>query len=266
MAKGQFQNRGCLDLRDLENVAFVFDPTIAALPLEALAPLFGLKKPPIYGPISVTGRLTGPTLNPEDLTTSLAGTVNLEVGAGRLPEIKQTGQFLASLLSILNITGIFSGALSDTIRDEGIPFKSIHSAISLDSGKLKVDHFLLLSSSLNVSAQGTIDHVGRGVDIKVALAPFVTVDKIIGIVPILGKQAQKLTQIYLAIEGSLEDPKVKKTLAKGVGSVITSAITAPKTFVDSISSSPEKKEDVSGRAGENREASLGCGVAEATGK
>jgi hypothetical protein len=258
LAQGRVQAQGCLDLRDLDRVEFVLSPTITALPLEALAPLLGLEKPPIYGPISVTGRLTGDSMNPEVLLPGLSGTINLEVGSGRLPKINHTSQFFASILSILNITGIFSGALSDTMREQGIPFKAIHSALSVDMGKLTVDHFLFLSNALNVSSQGTIDLLSDEVNMQAALAPLRTVDKVIGIVPILGREAQKLTKIYLSIDGSLSDPKVKKTLAKGVGEVITSAITAPKTFVNSVSSSSEQDEDVFVSTAKESEASLGC--------
>ena len=59
-------------------------------------------------------------------------------------------------------------------------------------------------------------------------------DKVIGFVPVLGKSGQELTNIYLNLHGSLEDPKIAVRPAKGVAKAMVGEAEAPEKDAEGV--------------------------------
>jgi len=75
---------------------------------------------------------------------------------------------------------------------------------------------------MNVDSEGTIDLVNETIKTKAILEPLATVNKALDFVPILGKAAGDLIKIRIDIDGPLEDPKIKTSQIKQVGTSIES--------------------------------------------
>ena len=218
--------KGSANLRDLEHVTFAVDPDIQGLPLDKVAPLLGMDKLPVDGPFSLTGRLKGRTGSSKDLLSSLDGSLNAEIGPGRLMKIGRMGDLFASILALTSIKGLLSGEIVDNLESEGITFEHIKSETNFKGGNMNINNLFFKSDALNMHAQGTVGLLDEQLNMKAELVPLGTFDKILGFVPIVGKGAADLTKIYLDLEGPLENPKIRTRLTKGVATGVEDATKA----------------------------------------
>ena len=213
---GHIATKGSADLRNLDHIPFTVDPDINAFPLEKLAPLIGIDKLPLNGPMSLKGRLRGHTGSSKELLASLDGDLNAEIGPGILNKIGKVGDLFTKILSITSIRGIFSGRMIENLSSEGIPFQSIKTQTSFAKGTLNLNNLDFESEAMNVNSQGTIDLINQGLNIEAILVPFETVNKAFNFIPIVGEKAGGLTKIHIDIKGPLEDPKIHTAEIKGL--------------------------------------------------
>jgi hypothetical protein len=245
LANGRVITHGSADLRDLKRIPFVMNPNISNLQIGELTTFFEVDKMPLYGPLSINGYLEGVAGGNDDLLSSLNGALRVDVGPGRLPEIKHLGKLATKILTFINIRGLFSGALTDKMQKEGIPFKAIKSESTFGNGNMNLNNFIFISDSLNGNCQGIIDFQDDIIALQIVLQPLQTIDRILGIVPLLGRQAQKLTNIYLVVDGPLDDPNVRTELTRGVRDAIKGTLNIPGAiFRDSEDLSKEIEEYV----------------------
>jgi hypothetical protein len=91
---------------------------------------------------------------------------------------------------------------------------------------------------MNIEAKGRINLLEKQMDVGVRLKPLGAVSTVAGAVPVVGKGAASLSEIYLNVNGSLEDPQISiapgqgvagavEDQAKGVGSVFKGAAGSP---------------------------------------
>ncbi len=225
LAEGKIITKGSADFSDPEKITFVMNPDISNLEIGELSSLFKVEKMPLYGPFSITGRLEGETGNV--LLSSLNGSLEAEVGPGRIAEVKHLGKLVTEIFSFINIKGLFSGALNDKIQNNGIPFKAIHSEANFTNGTMNLKNLIFISDSLNGNGQGVINFSDEKIGLQVVLEPLQSLDKLLGLVPVLGKHAQKLTKVHLTVQGPLDDPEVKTVLTKGVTQAIQGTLGIP---------------------------------------
>lgn len=219
-AGGKIANTGRFDLRNLEQITFAVNPDIQDVQIEKLSPLFGDKTMPLEGPLWVKGQLQGAIGDSQTILASLKGNIKAGVGAGKLPEVKHFGKLAAQIFNFINVRGLFSGDLIRQMRNEGLLFKAIDSEATFNNGSMSLNHCILLSDSMNGNSQGIVDFTNDTIALQVVIQPFQTIDTVLGLVPILGRQAKKLTDIYLAVEGPLNAPKINTELTKGFLDVI----------------------------------------------
>jgi hypothetical protein len=205
---GNITAKGSADLRNLDHIPFSVDPDINALPLEKVAPLLGIDKLPLNGPMSLKGRLRGHTGSSKELLAGLDGDLNAQIGPGSLNKIGKGGEFFAKILSTRHIREIFSGRMIEKFSSKGIPFKSIKTQASFAKGTLNLNNLDFDSEAMNVNSQGTLDLINQELNIEAILVPFKTVDKALGFIPIVGQTAESLTKMHIHIKGPLEDPKI----------------------------------------------------------
>jgi uncharacterized protein YhdP len=220
MAGGRIEIKSSADFGNLERIPFSIEPDISAIPLESIASILDLDNVSERGPLTMTGRVQGSTGSTADLLGSLRGSLEAEVGGGRIYNVGPAGNALFKMLSVMNLKGILSGNMVDNLVNKGIPFDSIKYRASFEDGIMSVEKLRLTSPGLNLDAQGTVDLVNQHLSMTADAQTLGTLDKVLGLVPVAGKTATKLTNVYLDIKGSLEDPEISVRPAKGVTEAI----------------------------------------------
>jgi uncharacterized protein involved in outer membrane biogenesis len=213
---GSIQTKGSADLRNLERIPFTVEPDISAVRLESIASLLDTDKISVQAPLTMTGRLQARTGSKKDLLASLRGNLEAEAGPGRIPDIGPVGNTLFKILAFVNLQQMFSGKKLDDMAEKGIPFDSLTYQATFQDGTMDVNKLRLLSPALHLDADGNVYLVKQRLDMKAHIELLGTLDKVLDLVPVLGKAAGKLTNVYLHLEGPLEDPKIRVRPAKGI--------------------------------------------------
>jgi uncharacterized protein involved in outer membrane biogenesis len=234
LADGKISATGSADLRDPDRISFIIIPDISNVRIGELSTLFEVEKMPLDGPLSISGQLEGEAGDVQDLVSSLSGPLVVDVGPGRIPEVKYLGKLATRVLTLINIRGLFSGALADRLQNEGIPFKAIKSESTFSNGNMNVNSFIFISDSMNANSQGVIKLRDKEIALQIILEPLQTVDSVLRLVPILGKIAKKLTNVYLTVVGPLDDPEIKTTLTKGITEAIKGTLRIPGTIFKDV--------------------------------
>jgi uncharacterized protein involved in outer membrane biogenesis len=216
MGGGHIQSWGSVDLRNLKEIPFALQPTIEAVPVESVAPLLGIKKVSLQGPVNLRGQLRGTAGGTLDLLQSLRGNVKAEIGPGRVYKLGHAGNVFFDLLNFLNLRNILSGKSLKDLGSEGVPYKSVKVETSLQDGKMSFSRLILESPALGLHAHGDIDLVEKRLNMHADLGIFGTLDKILGLVPIVGEASTELTKVYVTLKGDVEHPEIGIDPTKGV--------------------------------------------------
>jgi uncharacterized protein YhdP len=198
--------------------------------LETLARALGVPEVSVSGPISLSGRLQGRAGGSEDLLGGLHGSLDAQIGPGKLAKIGRGGDFLARMLSLTSFRGIFTGSVFENFSGKGLPYQRIAVQAAFNNGNMDLTNFLFESIAMNISAQGRVNLLEGQMDVGARLKPLGVVSTAMGVVPLVGKVAASLTEIYFNLSGSLDDPRVRiipgqgiadsiEDQAKGVGSI-----------------------------------------------
>jgi uncharacterized protein YhdP len=208
IAGGRVDTKGSADLRNLERIPFTLEPAISKVRLESIAPLLGQDEISINGPLTITGRMQGRTGSTIALLGSLRGNLDLELGPGRMFSFGPAGKALAKTLSFISLQGILSGNMGKDLGNKGVPYNSIKATNSFQGGNMKINQLSLDSPAFELNANGDVDLVKHRIGMEADVAFLRAVDRVLGFIPLVGKTAAKLTNMYLSIQGPLEDPKV----------------------------------------------------------
>jgi uncharacterized protein involved in outer membrane biogenesis len=213
---GRIQTKGSADLRNSERIPFTVEPDISAVRLQSIVSLLNTDKISVQAPLTLTGQLQGRTGSTKDLLNSLRGNLEAEAGPGRIPEIGPVGNTLFKILAFVNIQKMFSGKKLDDINKKGIPFDSLTYRATFQEGTMGVNKLRLSSPALNLDAEGNVFLVQEQLDMKAQIELLGTVDTVLDLVPVLGKAAGQLTNVYLHLKGPLANPKIRVRPAKGI--------------------------------------------------
>jgi uncharacterized protein YhdP len=220
IAGGRIQTTGDADLRNLERISFTIAPAISAVRLESIAPLLGFDKVSAHGPLSMTGNLTGSTGHTQELLGSLRGKVAGEMGPGRFYKLDSAGEALFKILTLINLKSLLSGRMADDLAGKGIPYDSLKVGLSFINGNMSVNKLALLTPALKTDGQGTVDLVRRQLNMTAHLKTLGAANGLLSLVPVVGKTAEQLSDVYLDIAGSLEKPEIRVRPAKGAGKTV----------------------------------------------
>jgi len=212
---GRIKTSGSADLRNLEQIPFAVEPDISAVRLQSIASLLDTDRISVQAPLTMTGRVQGRTGDTKELLTSLRGNLEAEAGPGHIPEIGPFGNTLFKILTVVNIQKLFSGKKLDDMNKKGIPFDSLTYRATFQDGTMSVNKLRLLSPALNLDADGNVFLVQEQLDMNAHVELFGTVDTLLDLVPVLGKAAGKLTNVYLDLKGPWANPKIRVRAAKG---------------------------------------------------
>ena len=124
------------------------------------------------------------------------------------------------LAKILNLASI---GIVSALSGEGILISKLKTKFILEDGVLHLEKYEAYGPDIGFSNQGNIYLRKKEIDLEGALIPMVTLNKIIGSIPILGKiltnERKGIWSFVYTIKGDLNKPKIQvdplKTITPG---------------------------------------------------
>ncbi len=227
-----------LSLRGLVNVAdkaldLYFVPTPVDHNLDSTLACLTAKKSLATGTYNLSGEIMAKT-KPEALSRSLTGKLAFSAEKGRIYRFG----LLAKLLAILNLTEIYRGNIPD-LAGEGFAYHSMSASAKLQGGKITMEDCTIDGASMGIACKGDIDLARKEMDLIILVAPFKTVDRIVDILPLIGRVlGGKLISIPFRAKGDLDDPEVYPLPPTAVGSgllgILERTLKLPLTIIQPV--------------------------------
>jgi hypothetical protein len=85
-----------------------------------------------------------------------------------------------------------------------------------------------------MDSQGTVDLVNRQLNMTAHVKTLGTADGLLSLVPVLGKAAEQLSDVYLDVDGSLEKPKIRVRPAEGAEKTVEGVAEAPVKGIEDL--------------------------------
>ena len=125
-----------------------------------------------------------------------------------------------TLAKILNLASI---GIVSALSGEGILINKLKSEFTLENGVLNLKKYEAYGPDIGFSNQGKIYLREDKIDLEGAIIPMVTLNKIIGSIPVLGKiltnERKGIWSFAYTVSGNLDEPEVKvnpiKTITPG---------------------------------------------------
>jgi uncharacterized protein involved in outer membrane biogenesis len=225
IAGGTVKTSGRLELGDLSRIKFDTRHELARLRVEELLPVIVGRAASTSGPLSSSGHISGTT--GKALLASLRGDFSLDAGPGRIARVGPVSKTFFSVLEFVNIQGIIKGSMGKNLAQKGIGFDSLTLAVRLDPKGAHIDRSVFITPAFNTTGQGLVRLTDQVMNMEVELAVFGSIDKALGLVPLVGSAASNITKVYLKIDGPLEKPRVRVLPARGVIDTVKEGIENP---------------------------------------
>ena len=216
IAGGRIQTKGSVDLRNPGRIPFSVQPAITSVKLESIAPMLGMDKPTLDGPLTLRGKLQGRTGSKLNLLSSLRGNIEAAAGPGHIYKVSDTAKALFKVITVLNLETILSGKTDRDLAREGVPYNSIRAKTSFQAGNMNISQLLLTSPAFGMAANGDINLVKQRLNMEADMEVVGAVDMILDILPIVGKAGVDLTKVHVTLNGNLKNPNVHVRPAAGV--------------------------------------------------
>jgi uncharacterized protein YhdP len=204
-----------------KGIRFEIEPRLSNMEAEAFVRAFLQKGR--EGEVMTTGRvhidkveLRGEGEDFQKMKESLNGSLRLEMVNGVIKRFN----VLSKIFSILNVSQLFKGRLPD-LRTKGLPYHQIIAHILVKDGIASTDDLVIDSDAMKITLLGKFDVGKKLIDAKIGIHPFVTLDTVLGNVPvagyiIAGKDKAFISFIY-EVRGDLENPKIEAIPIKSMG-------------------------------------------------
>ena len=167
----------------------------------------------VTGRFDLAGEVTGRVRESEDLVRSLRGNLDFTARDGRI----YGTPILSRILSLVNVTEVFRGKLPD-MRKEGLKYLSFSIRGDIEDGNVTLTEYVLDGTSVDVVGHGRIDLATREIDFQALVAPFKTVNYVVGKIPLLSRiLGGTLVEVPVRVSGDIADPKVSLLEPAAVG-------------------------------------------------
>lgn len=241
--------KGLLNVKD-RALDLYFMPTAVSAELVSTLSCLTAKKELATGTYNLNGEVLAKA-RPEAIARSLTGKLAFSADKGRIYRFG----LLAKLLSILNVTEIYRGEIPD-LTGEGFAYHSMTASAKLQGGKIIMEECAIDGVSMGIACEGDIDLVEKKIDLLILVAPFKTVDRIVDILPLIGKiLGGKLISIPFKAKGDLNDPNVYPLPPTAVGSgilgILERTLKLPITIIQPVISGLKGGKPNVSRAPEN---------------
>ncbi len=180
----------------------------------AVLSTLGFREELIEGPLHLQGGVAGQLQGKR--AGRHRGIVEIEVEKGVIRRFP----VLANILSLMNLTQIFTGRLPD-LSSEGMVFSQIKGSFTLLDGVARTDDFRIYSEAMGLTMVGDLDVRGKACDLKVGVRPLVGFDRLVNQIPVIrhylaGPEKSVLTTYFL-VQGPLADPQVTPIPFRSLG-------------------------------------------------
>lgn len=237
------------DLRKLPGeIAFDSEIDIQDLDMGRYLAESANKEKIITGALNLRGKLSGHGKGWDNIKTTLGGQLEARSGKGVIHRF----QLLSKIFSLLNVSQYFKLKVPD-LAAEGMPFESVEAGFKVASGVAHTENLLIESESMRISAIGDYDIGANGVDMQVGVMPFITIDRVLSSIPIVGhvltNENRSFITSYYQVKGPLDSPEIKavpfESLASNVVGIFKRFFMLPVKAIDLIKKSPAKPGDQS---------------------
>jgi len=243
---GTVSGKGLLYRNDKNPRLFEGSASITGIHLKKLLKLLGAKKD------ILTGTLNGNVeINCERGRTPFARCLNgkffLKAERGRMWKFR----VLSKIFTIVNIISI------DELFKKGLPYKTLTGNFVIKNGVVSTDDLLFSSDAMRMSAVMDMDSAKGTIDATLGVHPFVTIDKVVTTIPLLGwiigGDEKSSVSLYYSIKGPLTKPAVKpariKNIKKGILGKMERLFTSPIKIIQESSKMIKHKD----KKGKNHE-------------
>ena len=178
---------------------------------EKILPCFGIEQDLISGDCLVDAELHG------ELDYWQQGKIRISSpGGGRIMRLK----LLSRIFSLVNLTDIFSGGIAG-LDERGFAYQNLEFEGRIENNILRLERAVVRGEGLNLFAAGTLDLTGYQSDMVLLIAPFKTLDAIVGKIPFIGRalggpDAAVIT-IPVGIKGDIREPEIMVLPPEAVG-------------------------------------------------
>jgi uncharacterized protein YhdP len=189
--------------------------------------------------------LRGEGENSQEMKESLNGSFRFEIEKGMIERWKT----LSRIFSILNVSQLFMGRLPD-LKTKGLPYHNMMATFQIKDGIASTEDFLVDSDAMKIILRGKVDLGKNFIDARIGVHPLVTIDKILGNVPIAGYiltgKDKGFISFFYDVKGNLDDPKIESIPLKSIeepswGIIKRLLLTPLRPFQNNSSSNKEKK-------------------------
>lgn len=230
--------RGLVNLSD-QTLDLYFVPTATDHNLDATLACLTGKNNLATGTFDFKGEIMGKA-KPDAFSHALTGQLSFTAEKGRIYRFG----LLAKLLAILNVTEIYRGNIPD-LAGEGFAYHGMSAGAKLQGSKIIFEDCKIDGASMGIACEGDIDLAHRKMDLIILVAPFKTVDRIVDILPLIGRVlGGKLISIPFRAKGDLDDPEVYPLPPTAVGSgllgILERTLKLPLTIIQPVISGLKK--------------------------
>ena len=183
--------------------------------MENMLVLIGLEAPTPSGPLSSSGHISGHSGGDGELARSLRGDLSITAGPGKIPKVGNFGKAVFNVLSVINVEGLLKGKIEPGLAVKGVPYNSFGVKATFVEQGMRLDQFGMDTPATSAVGKGMLNFDTETVDASVAVTVLGTLDKALGLVPLVGSAAANATKAYLEIKGPMADPKVRVRQARG---------------------------------------------------
>jgi hypothetical protein len=170
----------------------------------------------LTGSYDLSGSFTGRG-SWDTLLRSLQGSFDFSAKQGRI----QSDRIVKGVIAYLNSTSLLKGSRSELLQ-EGVPYEAITFRGTLQDGVISLSEGVIRSKEIHITAEGDVDLRGGTLALDVLAAPFTSLDRLLGKIPIVKYLAgNALVVVPARVEGTFVKPKVKPLPLSGVGTNIT---------------------------------------------
>ncbi len=182
------------------------------------------------GAYSLSGDLLAKGVPTEDINRGVEGSLVFDARQGRI----YTLTLLSRILSVLNVSNVFKGAVPD-VTQKGFAYKKITIKADIKDSVIHLTHAIIDGQDMAMIFSGQIDPINDRIDLTCLVAPFKTVDLIIEKIPIISTLlGGRLVSVPVRASGKLSDPSVfplhPSAVGKGLIDMMSTILKTPITL------------------------------------
>jgi len=222
------------------------EPELDNVPFQSLEKIISMKLN-IDGPLTLSGKMSGkiPDIagRTQTFIKSLKGHVEMQSGPGQIKENTTVVRPFFAVLTVINLKGLLPGNMDKNFSKKGLSYTTFRLIADISDGKVSMDEVNLVTPAIRINSAGTLELPEQQLDLQAKVEVFGTLDAVLGLIPLVGKPAEKLTDINLDIKGPLENVKVQVKPVKSVGNALKGLRNEPLNGIKDLFKKRDNQED-----------------------